>query len=281
MEPLDVEGVVSELKNKLEEEKSSAEEKTVFLNQRLNHALNAGALQTGGALLTRLKSRLFESGVLAQSVSLLELKRAKGNWAAAAALAQLLSSCCVGAEPGDQSEAFDRLLLPSVMSALLSLAARLMKQAEGLALFKKLLDSVGWLLQTHHHLTAQVLSSVQYEKMQVSEDASVSLLWVQLWSHTVSSSRDFVNALSDDSLTLLLNDAVSQLAVSCEAAVGGASVRLLLLLARELRARLPPLLRSFRGLDSLLNKDWRGRGFDQEVDQLIEVLQSSESLVSP
>lgn len=30
-------------------------------------------------------------------------------------------------------------------------------------------------------------------------------------------------------------------------------------------------------MDSLLNKDWRGRGFDQEVDQLIKILQSSES----
>lgn len=36
----------------------------------------------------------------------------------------------------------------------------------------------------------------------------------------------------------------------------------------------------FAGLDSLLDKDWRGRGFDPEVDQLIALTQSQESTVS-
>lgn len=40
------------------------------------------------------------------------------------------SSCCVGVEPGEQSEAFHQLFLPSVMDGLLSLASQLMRQAE-------------------------------------------------------------------------------------------------------------------------------------------------------
>ncbi|XP_055082463.1 IQ calmodulin-binding motif-containing protein 1-like [Periophthalmus magnuspinnatus] len=248
-----------------------------LLNQRLNDALTVAALQTGVSLLTRLKSCLFESGVLSQCVSLLEPRHIKGDVNAAATLTQILSSCCAGVEPGDQSKAFDRLFLPSVINALLLLAARLMKEAERLHLLKKVLDSVGWLLQTYPHLTTQVLSSVYYEQLQMCEEASVSLLCVQLWTHTCSSSRDFVSGLSDDTVILLLNDIVSQLAVSSEAQVGGASVRLLLLFAHQLRTRLPPLFRAFRGLDSLLSKDWRGRGYDQEVDQLIKIIQSSES----
>lgn len=31
------------------------------------------------------------------------------------------------------------------------------------------------------------------------------------------------------------------------------------------------------GLESLLDKDWRGRGFDQDVDQLIRFFQSDKS----
>lgn len=31
------------------------------------------------------------------------------------------------------------------------------------------------------------------------------------------------------------------------------------------------------GLDCLLDKDWRGRGFDQEVNQLIRFIQSNEN----
>lgn len=42
----------------------------------------------------------------------------------------LSSTCCVGVEPEEQSEAFHQLFLPSVMDGLLSLASQLMKQAE-------------------------------------------------------------------------------------------------------------------------------------------------------
>lgn len=40
------------------------------------------------------------------------------------------SSCCVGVEPEEQSEAFYQLFLPSAMDGLLSLASQLMSQAE-------------------------------------------------------------------------------------------------------------------------------------------------------
>ncbi|KAF3856986.1 hypothetical protein F7725_008845 [Dissostichus mawsoni] len=147
------------------------------------------------------------------------------NWAALATLAQLTSVCCVGAEPGEQSQAFHRLFLPSVMDGFLSLAAQLMRREQCVSLFRKVMDSVCLLLRSHPQLTTQV---------------------------------------------------------------GGASVRLILLMANQQEARVKPLLLSFRGmglyfcitlitdeskinlsvnagLDSLLDKDWRGRGFDQEA----------------
>ncbi|KAM9334335.1 IQ calmodulin-binding motif-containing protein 1 [Symphorus nematophorus] len=286
----DEDAVVSELKTQLEDEDLNPEQKLVLLNNGLNsettgispvpdlsQALNAAALQTdGGGALTRLKSRLFLSGVLRHCVRVLSVdpRRLRGNWSSAAALAQLTSSCCVGVEPAKQSEAFHRLFLPSVMDVLLSLASQLMRRDECASVFRRLMDSVHWLLSVHPQLSSQVLSSVHYEQIQMCEDVSVSLLCVQLWTQTCAASRDFLSALSDDSVLLLLNEAVGQLAVSSDPAVGGASVRLILLLANQQEARVQPLLLSFRGLDSLLDKDWRGRGIDQEVDQLIALIQS-------
>ncbi|XP_010766515.1 IQ calmodulin-binding motif-containing protein 1-like, partial [Notothenia coriiceps] len=52
-----------------------------------------------------------------------------------------------------------------------------------------------------------------------------------------------------------------------------------MLMANQQEARVKPLLLSFRGLDSLLDKDWRGRGFDQEVDQLIAIIQSDARIL--
>ncbi|XP_051283060.1 IQ calmodulin-binding motif-containing protein 1-like [Dicentrarchus labrax] len=268
---------VEELRRQLEGEDLDPEQKVSLLNNGINKALNAAALQTDSSLsLTRVKSQLYLTGVLSHCILLLSLhpRRLRGNWSAAATLAQLTSSCCVGVEPGKRSETFHRLFLPSVMDGLLSLASQLLRREECVSLFRKVMDSVGWLLRAHTQLTTQVLSSVHYEQIQMCDDVSVSLLCVQMWIQTCTASRDFLSALSEDSVLLLLNEAVGQLAVSSDAAVGGASVRLILLMAGQQELRVHPLLCSFRGLDSLLDKDWRGRGFDQDVDQLIALMQS-------
>uniref|UniRef100_A0A3Q4BE54 IQ motif containing B1 n=1 Tax=Mola mola TaxID=94237 RepID=A0A3Q4BE54_MOLML len=206
---------------------------------------------------------MYLSGVLTHCVQLLSLEP-RQLWGISAILAQLARfahlSCCVGVEPGEHSAAFHRLFLPSVMNSLLSLAGQLMMRPEVrgfcASLFRKVMDSVGRLLTAHTQLAAQVLSSVHYERIQMREDASVCLLCIQLWTRVCTS--NFVSGLSDDTVLLLLNEVVAQLAVSSDPAVGGASW-------------------SFAScLDSLLDKDWRGRGFDQDVDQLIRFIQSDK-----
>ncbi|XP_076579480.1 IQ calmodulin-binding motif-containing protein 1 [Chaetodon auriga] len=278
MEPMEEDAVVSELKRQLEDEELNLEQRVSLLNNGLNKALNMTAVQTDGRVVARVKSQLYLSGVLSHCILVLSLdpRKLRGIWSAAATLAQLTSSCCVGVEPGKHSEAFHRLFLPSVMDGLLSLAGQLMRRTESLSLFRKVMDSVGWLLRAHAQLTAQVLSSVHYEQIQMCDAVTVSLLCVQLWIQTCTSSRDFLSGLSDDSVLLLLNEAVGHLAVSSDSAVGGASVRLILLMASQQELRVHPLLLHFRGLDSLLDKDWRGRGFDQEVNQLIALIRSDK-----
>ncbi|PWA33772.1 hypothetical protein CCH79_00017285 [Gambusia affinis] len=290
------EAVMSELRRQLEDEGLSPEEQMVLLNEALNSecaaeeggVLNSAAVQTDSRALTRVKTQFYHSGVLSHCVRVLSLSpsRLRGNWTSAATLAHLTSSCCVGAEPGSRSEAFHRLFLPSVVDVLLSLAAQLMSRSEAPPLHKTVMDAVGWLLSAHPHLTAQglltssapeMLSSAHYEQIQMSDDVTVSLLCIQMWIQTCTVNRDFLSQLSDESALLLLNDAVAQLALSSDAAVGGASVRLMLLMANQLGLRLRSLLFNFKGLDSLLEKDWRGRGFEQEVDQLIAVIRQEET----
>ncbi|KAF7643790.1 hypothetical protein LDENG_00233180 [Lucifuga dentata] len=275
--PVDTAAAVRELKRQLEDEAVGPEQRASLLSDGLRKALSMAALQADSSALTRVKSHMYLSGVLSLCVHTLSMdpRKLHGGWSAATTLAQLTSSCCVGVEPGEQDEAFHRLFLPSVMEALLSLASQLVKGAESLSLLRKVMDSVGWLLRGHTHLTAQVLSSVHYEHIQVCDDVPVSLLCVHLWTQVCTVSRDFLAGLNEESVMLLLNDAVCQLAVSSDPSAGGASVRLILLMANQLKVCLRPLLLRFRGLDSLLDKDWRGRGFDQEVDQLIALLQSS------
>ncbi|TNN30125.1 IQ calmodulin-binding motif-containing protein 1 [Liparis tanakae] len=123
-------------------------------------------------------------------------------------------------------------------ATLAQLTSQMIRRAEGLSLFRKVMDSVGWLLRSHTCLTTQVLSSVHYELIQMCDDVTVSLLCVQMWAESCTASR------------------------------------LILFMANQQELRVQPLLLSFRGLDSLLDKDWRGRGFDPDVDQLIALIQS-------
>ncbi|AWO95657.1 putative IQ calmodulin-binding motif-containing protein 1 [Scophthalmus maximus] len=274
---------VEQLRKQLDDEDLNPEQRVDLLCSSVNAALNMAALQSDSSALTRVKSQLYHSGILSHCVLVLapDSRRPRGNWAAAATLAQLTSSCCVGLDPGKQSKAFHRLFLPQVVDGLLGLAGQLMRRAQSLSMFRKVMDSVGWLLRAHTRLTAQVLSSVHYEQIQMCDDVNVSLLCVQMWIQTCTAGRDFLSSLSDDSILLLLNEVVGLLAISSDAAVSGASVRLILLMANQLEHRLQPLLLSFRGLDNLLDKDWRGRGFDQDVDQLITLIRSDRGMTSP
>nr|XP_040025859.1 IQ calmodulin-binding motif-containing protein 1 [Gasterosteus aculeatus aculeatus]XP_040025860.1 IQ calmodulin-binding motif-containing protein 1 [Gasterosteus aculeatus aculeatus]XP_040025862.1 IQ calmodulin-binding motif-containing protein 1 [Gasterosteus aculeatus aculeatus]XP_040025863.1 IQ calmodulin-binding motif-containing protein 1 [Gasterosteus aculeatus aculeatus] len=276
MELVQEEALVAELKRKLEDEDLKPEQKVLLLNDALNKTLTTAALRSHGAPLAAGKSLLYRSGVLSHCVRLLtpDPRRPRGNWGAAATLAALTSSCCVGVDPGPRSQAFHRLFLPSLMDGLLSLASQLMRRAECPSLFRQVMDSVGWMLRSHTCLTTQVLSSVHYEHIQMCDDVTVSLLCVEMWVQTCTASRDFLSELSDDSVLLLLNEAVGQLAVSADSSVGVAAVRLILLMANQQEEQVQPLLLSFKGLDSLLDKDWKGRGFDQEVDQLIALIQA-------
>uniref|UniRef100_A0A3P8SEX0 IQ motif containing B1 n=1 Tax=Amphiprion percula TaxID=161767 RepID=A0A3P8SEX0_AMPPE len=271
---------LQELKRKLEDEDLDQEQRINLLTSSLSKALNSAALQPdGGVSSSLLKSRLYLSGVLSLCVTALNSRKLQNDWSAMATLAHLTCCCCVGVEPGRHSEAFHRLFLPSVMDAVLSLAGQLMRRSECWSQFRKTMkDSVGRLLEDQTHLSSHVLSSAHYEQIQMCDDVAVTLLCIQMWIQICSTNRNFLSELSDDSTLLLLNEAIGQLALSSDPAVGGASIRLILLMASQLKLRLRPLLLSFRGLDSLLDKDWRGRGFDQDLEQLIALVQSEQRM---
>ncbi|XP_049611756.1 IQ calmodulin-binding motif-containing protein 1 [Syngnathus scovelli] len=270
------EEAVMHLKRQVEDSSLSSADRIHLLNDTLKRFLDTATAQKDSNARTRITSLLYQSGILSHCVTLLTLgpQRLQSVWGAAVTLASLTSSCCVGVEPGELPETFHRLFLPSVIDGVLSLASHLAMRAECVFLFRNVMDSVSWLLRAHAQLTAQVLGSTHYELIQGCDEVTVSLLCIHMWINICTASSDFLSSLSDDAIRLLLNEAVCQLAVTSDGALGGASVRLILHMAKQLP--LQPFLFNFKGLDSLLDKDWRGRGFDKEVDQLIAFIQSQE-----
>uniref|UniRef100_A0A3Q4I3Z9 IQ calmodulin-binding motif-containing protein 1-like n=1 Tax=Neolamprologus brichardi TaxID=32507 RepID=A0A3Q4I3Z9_NEOBR len=222
-----------------------------------------------------MKSQLYLSGVLIHCVRVLSLHPSSlwSDLSAAATLAHLTSSCCVGVEPGPHSETFHRLFLPSVVDALLSLAAQLVNQAEvrsydlNVSLLRKVMDSVGWLLAAHTHLTEKVLSSIHYEQIQVCDDVTVSLLCVQMWIQTSAFELGQHSSPGCDVIGLPMQPPKDAAELGHSTCVS---------VSQQPKGQRSLCVCASAGLDSLLHKDWRGRGFDRVIDQLIALIQSEK-----
>lgn len=122
----------------------------------LSEVLTTAGVDRHSCVLTSVKTQLYLSGVLDHCVHILSLdpRRLRDHRSSVTTLAQLtryfwfiipqkpwnfkqsfenvcLSSyCCIGVEPGQRLEMFNRVFLPSVMDGLLSLASHLMRQTE-------------------------------------------------------------------------------------------------------------------------------------------------------
>ncbi|XP_073929361.1 IQ calmodulin-binding motif-containing protein 1 isoform X2 [Castor canadensis] len=101
-----------------------------------------------------------------------DCSRIQGGWTTISQLAQILSHCCVGLEPGDDAEEFYKDLLPSATENFLVLGRRLQacfinavkseEKDELLHFFQIVTDSLFWLLGGHVQLIQNVLQSDQF-----------------------------------------------------------------------------------------------------------------------
>ncbi|XP_010884419.2 IQ calmodulin-binding motif-containing protein 1 [Esox lucius] len=262
------------------------EQKVTQILSKLQDIMNRRSAQDDRDL-GAFKNDLFRHGILqycAEDALKLNYAKVEGGYATATSLAEILSSCCVGVNLGRHSEAFHTKLLPSVTDSLLSLANRLMNRAlaengqpDMFRLFKKVMDSVCWLLKAHGHLATQVLLSDHYERILMSEEERVGAVCVLLWHQLLSANSDLVADLKKDPLSVMLDDVVYRMANTSDPTVGRAAIRILLLVAQQQDSALQFIIQRFKGLEGMVGHEWRGRGLDEEVDQLIKLLQRKVS----
>ncbi|KAJ8004016.1 hypothetical protein DPEC_G00154420 [Dallia pectoralis] len=262
------------------------EQKVTQILSKLQDVMNKKSLQDDRELCA-LKTDLFRHGILqycAEDCLKLNYAKVEGGYATATLLAEIICSCCVGVDLGSHAEAFHKSLLPSVTDSLLSLANRLLNRALGengqpdmFRLFKKVMHSMCWLLKAHGHLVTQVLLSDHYERILMWEEESVGAVCVSLWHQILSANSDLVADLKEDSLSVMLDDIVYRMANTSDRTVGGAAIRTLLLVAQQQDSALQLIICQFKGLAGMVGREWRGRGLDEEVNQLMKLLQRNVS----
>ncbi|KAK2888897.1 hypothetical protein Q8A67_014272 [Cirrhinus molitorella] len=229
------------------------------------------------------KQSLYCHGVLQYCSSSLRFSPAKiqGGYAVLTQMADLLSTCCVGLGAFRDMEVFSHEFLPCVVENLLFLAERLMNRAlrdkahnEMIRLFRKVFDSLGWLLRAHTHLIHQVLRSKHYESIQICEDDDVSVVTVTFWNNIFRANGAVVDEMGNRALTDIMDDTVYKMSSSSNPVIGRAAVKTLVLIMDYSSSTHQLIHRRYRGLADLAVKDWRGKGFDSVLDQLIDHLQS-------
>ncbi|KAL4635550.1 IQ calmodulin-binding motif-containing protein 1 [Arapaima gigas] len=247
---------------------------------KLNELLDRRSVEEPRALQT-LKGRLFAAGVLQYCSEALrfDYERVEGGLGTAARVADTLSTCCVGLDPLTDKEIFYSQLLPSVAENMIFLASRVMErilqgkeEAHMIRQFWKVIDSICWLLKGHSQLISHVLQSKHYEKIQLCENEDICGILLLFLQNLIKSNSTFLTEIIPGVLEGVLDDIVYRLGCGSSAAVGGAAVKTLLLIASSNSAIADLLPRRYPGLDALLRNDWCGKGFDAEVEQLINSL---------
>ncbi|XP_076871790.1 IQ calmodulin-binding motif-containing protein 1 isoform X2 [Brachyhypopomus gauderio] len=227
------------------------------------------------------KQELYSSGVLEYCCAALRFSPAQieGSYASLTRMADIVSTCCVGIGLV-RDEVFHHRFLPSVVENVLCLAHRLVRRATGerkmkmIRLFKKVFDSLMWILRAYSYLIPCVLQSKHYENVQMSEDDEIWAVTLTMWYSLLRANSTLVSEVGLKPLTGVTDDIVYKMSSSSNPVIGGTAIKTLLLILEQHRPSLQLLRKHYKGLEDLVWKDWRGKGFDPALEQLIDQLQS-------
>uniref|UniRef100_A0A8D0HJN3 IQ motif containing B1 n=1 Tax=Sphenodon punctatus TaxID=8508 RepID=A0A8D0HJN3_SPHPU len=211
-----------------------------------------------------------------------DYSRVTGGWATAAQLAEILSHCCVGLEVKENPEEFYNKLLPSAAENLLFLGRRLqVRFVRAIKVFELPTNStiiccsdvcLFFLFALH----IAVLQSDHFLQLLMTDDVETATIMMSVLQNILRVNSAVLLGVDEKILHSILDELVYKLSSSPNPVLGNGATKLLLSVA-ESDQRLVKLLGTrYKGLNTLLSKQWSGKGFGRELNRLLDLL-SSES----
>ncbi|XP_064291061.1 IQ calmodulin-binding motif-containing protein 1 [Passer domesticus] len=237
----------------------------------------------------KIKQDMYDYGLTQYCLLVLKQDHSQlpGAWATAAQLAEILSRCCVGLEVEEDPEEFSRKFLPSVIDSLLVLGRRLqarfiraMKDKEKqdfLHWFQTVTDAICWLFGGHIQLAAHVLQNDRFLQLLITDDVETAIIMMSVLHNILRTNSSVLLQVEEETLHSVLDELVYKLSSTTNPAVGSAATKLLLLVAKSCKQLLQLFTARYKGLKELLSKQWTGKGFDREVNQLLDLLYLEQS----
>ncbi|KAM9305774.1 IQ calmodulin-binding motif-containing protein 1 [Gastrophryne carolinensis] len=252
---------------------------------RLKEILKSAS--SGSKELQRIKEDLYHYGLVQYCVLVLkqDYSRVEGGWTTAASLADILSTCCVGLNPKNDAEEFYSKLLPSAVLNLLVLGRRIqarylrsVKDDEGAELFRclrQVMDALCRLFGGHVALAENVFAQEHFLQLLMADDAETGGAAMAVLQNLLRANSALLSRVPEDAAHSVLDELVYKLSASSNPVTGGAATRCLLLMLESNPSAVSLVGARYKGLRSLLSKQWTGKGFGRELSRLLDVLYCS------
>ncbi|KAM4026053.1 IQ calmodulin-binding motif-containing protein 1 [Anomaloglossus baeobatrachus] len=240
-----------------------------------------------GEALQRIREDCYGYGLVQYCVLVLkqDYSRVDGGWTTAAALAHVLSQCCVGLDPKMDAEDFHSKLLPSAALNMLVLGRRIqarcvrsVKEEESGALlrsFRLVMDSLCWLFSGHVQLVELVFGQEHFLQLLMTDDVESGTAVMSVLQAVLRANSSVLRQAPEETLHSILDELVYKLSATSNPVTGSSATRSLLQMVESSPRVLQIVATRYKGLRSLLSKQWTGKGFGRELSRLLDVLHSS------
>ncbi|XP_072325832.1 IQ calmodulin-binding motif-containing protein 1-like [Scyliorhinus torazame] len=210
-----------------------------------------------------------------------------GRWSTAVELAEIVSTACVDLDPKEDAEEFYNKVLPSAADNLMLLArrlqARFLKAVEDdskqdfLRYFDNVTNSLCWLLSGHIQLIQHVFQSDSLLQLLLTDDVETGAIMVSVLLGILQVNRTVLFSVEEKHIRIILDELIYKLFATSNPVIGSTSVKVMLLIVESHSPTLKILCTSYKGLCPFLSKQWTGRGFDEDLSQLLEHLYSGST----
>uniref|UniRef100_A0A452IHI3 Uncharacterized protein n=1 Tax=Gopherus agassizii TaxID=38772 RepID=A0A452IHI3_9SAUR len=262
----------------------SSDQDVPVLLLKLKEILNSTSL--GSKESQKIKQDLYYYNLVQYCMLVLkqDYSRLPGGWATAAQLSEILSQCCVGLEVKEDPEEFYNKLLPSAVDNLLFLGRRLQarfiraikdeEKSEFLRCFRTVTDAICWLFGGHIQLTECVLQSNHFLQLLITDDVETATAMISVLQNILRANSSVLLHVDEKILHSVLDELVYKLSSTTNPVTGNAATKVLLSVAESHPQLVELLSTRYRGLRTLLSKQWAGKGFDRNLNQLSDLLYS-------
>ncbi|XP_030436012.1 IQ calmodulin-binding motif-containing protein 1 isoform X1 [Gopherus evgoodei] len=262
----------------------SSDQDVPVLLLKLKEILNSTSL--GSKESQKIKQDLYYYNLVQYCMLVLkqDYSRLPGGWATAAQLSEILSQCCVGLEVKEDPEEFYNKLLPSSVDNLLFLGRRLQarfiraikdeEKSEFLRCFRTVTDAICWLFGGHIQLTECVLQSNHFLQLLITDDVETATAMISVLQNILRANSSVLLHVDEKILHSVLDELVYKLSSTTNPVTGNAATKVLLSVAESHPQLVELLSTRYRGLRTLLSKQWAGKGFDRNLNQLSDLLYS-------